>query len=163
VRAAVLVFSQLLTFGAPHLARAPRAVLSPALAAKLDAIPKSHDVDGVVKVALDATAAQLHFGLQHRTSTSFDAAEREGNCIEYAELFASIFNREKGSLDARAYAVHSAEARVLGQRLADPALRDHDWALVVAGERRLFVDPTLFDEGFGWDISRAVTGSVTLP
>jgi len=120
-----------------------------------------------VKLALDATAAQLHFGLQHRTSASFDVAEREGNCIEYAELFAAIFNREKGALDARAYAVHSAEARVFGQQLRDPKYRDHDWALVVvhgsAGARRLFVDPTLYDEGLGWDISRAVVGPVTAP
>ena len=162
MRAAIIFFSQLLTFGAPHVARAPHATLSPALVARLDAIAKPRDVDGAVKLALDATAAQLHFGLQHRTSTTFDVAEREGNCIEYAELFAAIFNREKGSLDARAYAVHSAEARVLGQQLADPKYRDHDWALVVAGERRIFVDPTLYDEGFGWDISRAVIGPVTL-
>ena len=101
--------------------------------------------------------------MQHRTSATFDVAEREGNCIEYAELFAAIFNRERGSIDARAWVVHSAEARVLGQRLDDPKYRDHDWALVVAGERRLFVDPTLFDEGFGWDISRAVIGPVTTP
>lgn len=167
MRVAALVLSQLLAFGAPHVARAPRAVLSPALAARLDSIAKPHDVDATVKLALDATATQLHFGLQHRTSTAFDVAEREGNCIEYAELFAAIFNRERGSLEARAYAVHSAEARVLGQRLADPKYRDHDWALVVvrgsAGERRLFVDPTLYDEGLGWDISRAVIGPVTMP
>ena len=163
MRAALLVFSQLLTFGAPHVARVPHASLSTALAARLDAIPKPQNADALVKLALDATAAQLHFGLQHRTSTSFDVAEREGNCVEYAELFATIFNREKGSTGARAYAVHSAEARVLGQRLSDPAYRDHDWALVVAGDRRLFVDPTLYDEGFGWDISRAVTGPVTTP
>ena len=25
---------------------------------------------------------------------TFDAAKREGNCVEYAELFASILNRE---------------------------------------------------------------------
>jgi hypothetical protein len=160
--AAILVFSQLLTFAAPHVARAPHATLSTALAARVDALPKAHDADALVKVALDATAAQLHFGLAHRTSASFDVAEREGNCIEYAELFSTIFNREKGSLDARAYVVHSAEARVLGQRLDDPKYRDHDWALVVvAGGRRLFIDPTLYDEGFGWDISRAVTGPVT--
>ncbi len=164
MRTAFVVFSQLLTFGAPHVARAPHASLSAALAARLDAIAKPQNVDGAVKLALDATAAQLHFGLQHRTSTSFDVGEREGNCIEYAELFATIFNREKGpTVDARAYAVHSADARVLGQRLADPAYRDHDWALVVAGDRRVFVDPTLYDEGFGWDTSRAVIGPVTLP
>jgi len=34
--------------------------------------------------------------LLHRTSTAFDVAEREGNCIEYAELFATIVNRENG-------------------------------------------------------------------
>jgi len=82
--------------------------LSPALAARVDALAKPRDVDGLVKSALDATGAQLHFGLQHRTSTSFDVGEREGNCIEYAELFAAIFNREKGGLDARVYVVHSA-------------------------------------------------------
>lgn len=163
MRFAGLVFAQLLAFGAPHVARPPRATLSAALAMRLDAMPKPQSVDTALKLALDATAAQLHFGLQHRTSTTFDVTEREGNCVEYAELFATIFNREKGSLDARAYAVHSAEARVLGQRLADPAYRDHDWALVVAGDRRLFVDPTLYDEGFGWDISRAVVGPVTVP
>lgn len=163
MRAALLVLSQLLTFGAPHVARAPHATLSTALAARVDAIAKPQNADALVKLALDATAAQLHFGLQHGTSTTFDVAEREGNCIEYAELFATIFNRERGSLDARAYVVHSAEARVLGQRLGDPKYRDHDWALVVAGDRRLFVDPTLYDEGFGWDISRAVKGPVATP
>lgn len=162
--------AQLLAFGAPHVARAPRAALSGVLAARLDAraaSAKPKGADAVLRFALDATAAQLHFGLRHRTSTSFDVAEREGNCIEYAELFAAIFNREKGSTNARAYAVHSADARVLGVRLADPAYRDHDWALVVVhgpnGERRLFVNPTLYDAGLGWDISRSVTGDVTVP
>jgi hypothetical protein len=31
------------------------------------------------------------------------------------------------------------------------------------GERRLFVDPTLYDAGMGWDISGNVTGEVRLP
>ena len=143
------------------------ASLSAALAARLDAIPKPQNADALVKLALDATAAQLHFGLQHRTNTSFDVAEREGNCIEYAELFATIISiaRRRGSLRrcARTWCT-APEARVLGQRLAESEVsrsttgRSWSWA-----NRRLFVDPTLYDEGFGWDISRAVIGPVTTP
>src|SRR5512138_1936282 len=105
----------LLVFRGPHVARAPQTTLSAALAARLDARAASEKLQGadaVLRFALDATAAQLRFGLQHRTSSSFDVTEREGNCIEYAELFATIFNREKGATNVRAYAVRSADARV---------------------------------------------------
>jgi len=32
-----------------------------------------------------------------------------------------------------------------------------------AGPRRLYVDPTLYDMGLGWDISKAVLGDVRPP
>jgi hypothetical protein len=35
--------------------------------------------------------------------------------------------------------------------------------LVVDGEKRYYVDPTFFDLGLPWDISRSVTGTVTVP
>jgi hypothetical protein len=156
-------------FQAPHAVRAPTAALDPALAASLDAearAAKVAEADGLVAFALRATARELRFGLSHQTRLSFDGVEREGNCVEYAELFAAIVNREHRSDDVRAWVVRS-DARVLGRRVDDPAWKDHDWALVVvrtpAGPRRLYVDPTLYDMGLGWDISSAVTGDVRVP
>ena len=95
----------------------------------------------------------------------FDDSEREGNCIEYAQLFANVFDRAaaQGHLAARAYAVHSADARLMGQVMAGRGMGEHDWVLVVDGEKRYYVDPTFFDMGLPWDISRSVTGAVTVP
>jgi|HubBroStandDraft_6_1064221.scaffolds.fasta_scaffold271300_3 hypothetical protein len=159
----------LFSFRAPHVARAPIAALDPARTREVDARASAAKIttpDDLVAFALDVTARALHFGLAHRTSLAFDGTEREGNCVEYAELFASIVNREHGVVDARAWVVRS-DAKILGETLRDPAWKDHDWVLVVvrtpSGARRLFVDPTLYDMGLGWDVSRDVRGDAGLP
>ncbi len=158
------------TFQSPHTVRAPAAKLDESFARAVDAKindAKIGSVEQLVRFILDVTAADLHFGLEHKTTLAFGAKEREGNCVEYAHLFATVFNRaaERKQIAARAYVVRS-DARVLGRKLSDPALADHDWVLVVpkaAGAQRLFVDPTLYDFGLDWDISRSVSGDVRAP
>ncbi len=131
------------------------------------AAPRS--ADEAVQLALQATARRLHFGLSHRTSLSFDDADREGNCIEYAHLFAMVFARAvaRGHIDARAFVVHSDDARIFGERVTAPGYGDHDWNLVVVhtagGDRKIFVDPTLYDAGLPWDIEGSVAGEVKTP
>ncbi len=156
-------------FVAPHRVRAARAVLAPALRARLasDAAAAAPTTgDALVAFALAHTAAQLHFGLAHRTSLHFDIAEREGNCVEYAELFAAILGRTRGALDVRAWVVRS-DALVLGRAIPDPAWRDHDWALVRVREGGVtslrYLDPTLFDAGLSPDVSASIDGTVTPP
>ena len=163
------VAQSLMTFGAPHLVRSPNAVLTPTFGRHLDAeAAATHIVtpEGLIAFGLGVTGPSLHFGLRHHTRASFDGANREGNCVEYAELFAWIVNRFKGGIDAHAWVVRSA-AQVLGTTLPDPAWRDHDWVLVVVRtgqeRRRFYVDPALADIGMGWDIARAVHGEVTTP
>jgi hypothetical protein len=159
----------LVAFRAPHVVRAPAARVDPKLAVRFDdgaADAKIATADDLVAFALRATTSALRFGLGHPTRLSFDSAEREGNCVEYAELFATILNREHDKLDAHAWVVRS-DALVLGARMSNPAWRDHDWVLVVVrepeGPRRLYVDPTLYGMGLGWDISHAVRGEVRPP
>jgi hypothetical protein len=163
----------LFTFGPPHHVKRSAASIDAAVLRTIDAridAGRLTTVDDVLRFALEETATRLHFGLAHRTSLVF-ASEREGNCIEYAHLFAALFDRARTrahvAADARAFVVHSDDARVMGGRLGAPGLDDHDWSLVVvrtpAGERRLFVDPTLYDAGMGWDIASSVTGDVRTP
>jgi hypothetical protein len=161
----------LLSFGPPHHVKLPAATLDRELAQAIDArvdAAQPRAAEHVLQLALDATAARLHFGLGHRTNLAF-GAEREGNCIEYAHLFATVFERARARarVEARAYVVHSDDARVLGERLGAPGLGDHDWNLVVVrtaeGARTLFVDPTLYDAGMGWDIRGSVAGDVRPP
>jgi hypothetical protein len=163
------IAQELVAFQAPHLARRPAAIADPALGRQIDAqavATKPSTPEDLVTFALGTTAGLLHFGLGHRTRLAFDATEREGNCVEYAELFSWTFNREHAGVDARAWVVRS-DAKVLSRVLPDRAWKDHDWVLVVArtpqGSKRLYVDPTLYDMGFGWDISRFVHGDVVLP
>jgi hypothetical protein len=143
------VAQTLVTFQTPHAVRASTATIDPAVCGPLDTQAKAASIaapDDLVAFALRITASALHFGLAHRTRLSFDGTEREGNCIEYAELFASIVNREHGVIDAHAWVVRSA-AVLFGKALPDPAWKDHDWVLVVlrtpAGVERRYVDPTL--------------------
>jgi hypothetical protein len=157
-----------LAFQAPHVVRAPAASIDAELARQVDEWATATNIatpDDLVAFALGATANLLHFGLGHRTRLSFDPAEREGNCVEYAELFASILHRERRTIPARAWVVRS-DARVLGKMLPGAAWKDHDWVLVVArtpdGTTRLYVDPTLYDMGLGWDIAPSVHGDVGL-
>jgi hypothetical protein len=158
----------LLSFGPPHHVKRPAATIEPASLRALDEqIDGAHltDAAGVLRFALDATSARLHFGLGHRTSLAF-GPEREANCIEYSHLFATLFDRasERAHIQAKAFVVHSDDARVLGERVNRPGYSDHDWSVVVvhtaAGDSRLFVDPTLYDAGLGWDISASVVGDV---
>lgn len=160
----------LVTFQVPHVVRAPAATLDDDLARSVDTRIGEAPLGSVpelVRFSLDVTGADLHFGLGHRTTLRFDTKEREGNCIEYAHLFATVFNRaaERRQIAARAYVVHS-DARVLGKKLSMRGLDDHDWVLVVPSmmsAQRLFVDPTLHDFGLGWDISKSIAGDVRTP
>jgi hypothetical protein len=159
----------LFSFESPHHARAAMAAVDPALGQRWDMQASEARIntgEDLVAFALRTTADALHFGLGHRTRIAFEGAEREGNCVEYAELFATVLNREHGNVDAHAWIVRS-DARVLGKTMPDPAWKDHDWVLVAVrtgeGIRRLYVDPTLYDMGLGWDISRVVHGEVRLP
>lgn len=159
----------------PHVARRSQANLDEDLGRLVEtALDKSKpdSVDAALDFSLSATDKFLHFGLSHPTSKSFTTTPREGNCIEYSELFARIFERAvKGAhLDAKAYVVHSDKARLLGQKMPFRGWGDHDWVLIEdrsAGPkeevRRLYVDPTLHDVGLGWDIESNVKGAVTLP
>ena len=158
------------TFQAPHVARLPAASMDEALARSVDERIKVATITAtpeLLRFALDVAAADLHFGLSHPTSLRFGTTEREGNCIEYAHLFATVFNRAAASkrVAARAWVVHS-DARVLGQKLPMRGLDDHDWVLVVPSdpkEKRLFVDPTFYDFGLDWDITSKVSGVVKIP
>jgi hypothetical protein len=118
--------------------------------------------------ALRETGRHLHFGLEHTTSFAFDGTEREGNCLEYAHLFARLFNdaAKARQVNAMAFAVHSSGATLLGYRIPLPALQDHDWVLIVERDadgnerRRYHVDPSFYDAGLDWNIERAVQGNV---
>jgi hypothetical protein len=153
----------------PHTAKRSGAVLDKALERAVDASLAKASIDsmeGAMDFALSASDKLLRFGLGHATSLSFSAAEREGNCIEYAHLFARVFEKAaaKAKLDARAYVVHSAKAELLGRTLPVRGWEDHDWVLLQQGSgedaRRWYVDPTLHDFGLGWDISANVQGAV---
>jgi hypothetical protein len=157
---------------APHTAKRSTAALDkPLERAIATSLSKAtiESVDGAMDFALGASDKLLHFGLQHSTSLSFAAVEREGNCIEYAHLFARVFDKAatKAKLDARAYVVHSAKAELLGRAVPLPGWEDHDWVLIQEGSgddaRRWYVDPTMHDFGLGWDISTNVQGPVKLP
>lgn len=160
--------SGVITFGPPHHARRSRAVLDHRLRAVIDAAlaggaPRT--TDAAIAFTLAVAGRSLHFGLGHRTRLAFTTAEREGNCIEYAHLFAAVFERaaRRGGVDAAAWVIHSDDARVLGGRLPVRGLHDHDWVLIQdrSTGARWFVDPTLADAGLGWDIRGNVRGEVT--
>jgi len=152
----------------PHVAKKTSAVVDAKLSAEIDAeatksAPKT--VDDVVRASLRLTDSHLHFGLDHPTLLSFNATEREANCIEYAHLFAFAFDRiaTRSSVKARAFVVHSSKARLFGMKIPMKGWEDHDWAIVDAGTTRRFVDPTLNDSGLGWNIEANVKGSVSVP
>lgn len=158
---------------APHLVQRPRGTLDDALRGAIDAsLDKSPptSVDEARDFALSVTDRMLHFGLEHPTSLAFTTEPREGNCIEYAQLFARVFDRAaaKSKLKARAYAIHSERARLFGQKVPLRGFDDHDWVVIddrsgPGDGRRLYVDPTMHDAGLGWDIAPAVVGEIKLP
>jgi hypothetical protein len=158
---------------APHTARRSKATLDDALKRAVDAGLESTSpatASEALDYSLYVTDKVLYFGLSHPTSVSFVAGAREGNCIEYAELFARVFDRaaEKARFKAKAYVVHSGKARVFGYTLPFRGWEDHDWVLIEdrtgpGDARRLYVDPALHDAGLGWDISSNVKGEIRLP
>jgi hypothetical protein len=112
------VAQMLVTFEAPHRVRAPAAALDVALGHHYDAqaaATKMATIDDLVAFTLRTTASALHFGLRHRTRLSFDEAEREGNCVEYADLFATVFNREH-TMSTRAHGSCAVTRRSLARR-----------------------------------------------
>lgn len=156
----------------PHTAKRSAAVLDKALDKAVEASLDKAAVDSVesaLDFSLAASDRLLHFGLAHPTSLSFAAAEREGNCIEYAHLFARVFEKaaQRAQLDAHAYVVHSAKAELFGRAVPLPGWENHDWVIIQQGKgdtaRRLHVDPTLHDFGLGWDVASNVRGNVKLP
>ena len=155
----------------PHVVKRSTAVLDEPLKRAVDlALSKAEitSVESAMDFSLSASDKLLHFGLEHPTSMAFTAAEREGNCIEYANLFARVFDKAaaKAGLTARAYAVHSAKAQVFGRIMPLRGWGDHDWVLIQDGTgedaQRWFVDPTMHDAGLGWDISANVRGPVNV-
>lgn len=160
----------LVRFQPPHAVRAPAAKLDEDFARVVDRRIDETGIastDQLLRLSLSMAGARLHFGLDHETTLQFGLKEREGNCIEYAHLFAIVFNRaaDRKHVPARAYVVRS-DARVLGRRMPWRGFADHDWVLVVPaapGEQRFFVDPTLYDLGLDWDISGSVSGEDRLP
>lgn len=157
---------------APHTVKRSTAALDKPLERAVDtALEKTPitTVEEAMDFALSASDKLLHFGLGHPTSMSFTPAAREANCIEYAHLFARVFDKaaEKGGLGARAFAVHSDKARVFGRAIPMKGWDDHDWVLIQEGKgddaRRWFVDPSMHDAGLGWDISANVKGPVSAP
>lgn len=157
---------------APHVVKRSTASLDKplekAIATALDKTTIT-TVEEAMDFSLSVTDKLLHFGLDHPTSMSFTAADREGNCIEYANLFARVFDKaaHKGGLTARAFAVHSDKAHLFGRAVPLKGFGDHDWALIQDGQgdeaQRWFVDPTMHDAGLGWDVSANVKGAVHAP
>jgi hypothetical protein len=159
----------------PHAVRRSQANLDEDFGRMIEtALDKSkpESVDAALEFSLSATDKFLHFGLSHPTSKSFTTTPREGNCIEYSDLFAKIFERAvKGAhLDARVFVVHSDKARLFGQKAPFRGWSDHDWVVIEDRSlgskeeaRRLYVDPTLHDIGLGWDIASNVKGAIALP
>jgi hypothetical protein len=154
----------------PHTAKRSAAALDKPFERAVDGAVAKTTIDSVeaaMDFSLAVTDRMLHFGLDHPTSMAF-AAEREGNCIEYAHLFARVFEKAaaKGGLEARVYVVHSGKAQVFGRPMPFRGWNDHDWVLIQDGSgdeaRRWYVDPTMHDAGLGWDISTNVRGPVTV-
>lgn len=168
----------LIDLSPPHGASAPAARLDKDLSAQVDsALAKADiaDVGGTIDAALSITGDGLSFGLSHRTSLSFSPEPREGNCVEYAHLFAHVFNRAAATsgLNATASVIHSSRARLLGFSIPLRGFQDHDWVLIEdrtgtglvkcttkAACRYWYVDPTLHDAWLGWDINSMVNGVV---
>ncbi|MEO6954375.1 MAG: hypothetical protein ABI321_21435 [Polyangia bacterium] len=147
-----------LRLGGAHVVGRPHAVASQAIEASLSRrLGAMRDLDSLQRATLAETGARLHFGLGHTTSLQFDA-EREGNCIEYAQLFSTLFDAAavKRGMPARAYPIHSPRVTVSGLVVPLRGWHDHDWVLIVDGAARRYVDPTLADFGLGWDVEQQV-------
>ena len=75
-------------------------------------------VPGILDATLRVTGGALHFGLNHRTSLRFTSVEREGNCVEYAQLFATLFNRATHAKGMTARAWSSNQLSLFGHLAA---------------------------------------------
>jgi hypothetical protein len=151
----------------PHVVQPPLARLDAALDAAVRyriEEEKPQTVEAAVALSLKMTGNQLRFGLGHPTKYAFGAESRAGNCIEYAHLFAHIFEKAatRSKIAARAYVVHSSRAEIFGRVVPLPGFRDHDWVVIVdnVDKRRWFVDPTFDDAWLGWDLATNVVGDV---
>jgi hypothetical protein len=160
----------LIEFRPPHSFRPARARLSPSLKQQLaqaSAGVSPTTTRALIDFALDRSGRLLHFGLAHQTRLVFDTKEREGNCVEYSALFATIFAEAAARHGSRA-TVHvvRSDARIGGIKLPGRGLDEHDWVLVVdrdaegAELRRYYVDAAFADSGLGWDISENVEGEL---
>jgi hypothetical protein len=161
--------SGLMTLGPGHRATKSRAVLDRPLERELALRIASSDIRSSADArdfALSFAAGRLHFGLSHSTNRLFSMREREGNCIEYAELTAAVFERVARAkrLEARAWVVHSEQPRVLGMKVPLRGFDGHDWVLIDSrsSAERYYVDPTFYDSGLDWDLSGAIRGRVPL-
>jgi hypothetical protein len=153
-----------------HRARRSGAVLDPARRRELiEALGRTapRSVEQAIAFANAEAGRTFGFGLGHRTTLKVATEPREANCIEYAHLFAYAFDEaaSQAHLPARAYVVHSAEARLFGRKVPLRGWGDHDWVLVEDRDagRSWYVDPTLADFGLGWDVSANVRGAVAAP
>jgi hypothetical protein len=154
-----------LTLRPPHALRSPAATLDAALVRRIDAAladARIEATEDAIAFALAQTGEVLRFGLDHPSRLRFGAEEREAHCVEYAHLFAAVLERAAAArgLRARAWVVHSGQARLFGWAVPLPGFQDHDWVLVVAEEggqvRSYHVDPTFSDAWLGWDVQRNV-------
>lgn len=154
----------------PHHAVLPsRAQLDPDLERSLLedlAKIKPSTVPEAIQASLRLTGKQFHFGLRHHTTLVFGIPAREGNCVEYAQLFLFIFKEAEGlsNLQARARAVRS-EASLWGYKIPSRAWNDHDWVLIEEGNsgKRWYVDPTMFGAHLGWNLEKNICGEVLVP
>lgn len=124
------------------------------------------DMRSVIELSSQVVGRFLHYGQTHTTRLRFDAQPREGNSIEYATLFASVFNQlaRWAKLEAHAAVVHSDQALVFGRSLPFRGMGYHEWVLVEQKDgARWFVDPLLADYHLGWNLEGNVEGDVPKP
>jgi hypothetical protein len=149
-----------LTLIPPHVEHRPAARLSAALSTRIAAIFRGAlpTPEALIERTLRVTREHLHFGMAHRTSLHFGAAEREAHCIEYAHLWATVFNQQAQRRGVAATAlVMRSDARLFGVRIERRGWSDHDWVRVRALDgRQWLVDPTLDDTVGQWNIGGQV-------
>lgn len=149
-----------------HTTRSPMANLSHELQVAIQQATEGKtpgDLHSVIALSNQVTGRYLHFGLSHPTRLHFDIKPREGNCIEYSTLFASVFNQlaRWAKLQGVASLVHSDEARIFGKRLPWRGWGDHDWVVIEGkGTPPQYVDPTFADYWLGWNLDGNVEGNV---
>jgi hypothetical protein len=137
---------------------APKAA---ALTAHLEA-DRPLNRDEALVSALAFTDKSLTFSLDHPTSFTFGTSVRPANCAEYSYLFAAAFDaaaKVAGST-ARAYRVHSADARIVGERIPFRGFGDRDWVLIFdpADRARMYIDPAFHDYFLAASLSQNVKG-----